>query len=71
MRNFFAIFLGWLAVVLLVLFFFGNFLLTTIWEFIILFTLLSTVCTAVFLKQQIRIENLEKKMEKLLHPEQE
>lgn len=67
LRDFIATFLGCFVVVLIGTFFLGNFILSNIWGLIIFFTFLLTVFITVFLKQQIRIENLEKKIEKLIN----
>jgi len=71
LRDFIAAFLGCFIVVLIGIFFLGGFILSNIWGLIIFVTLLLSVIVTVFWKQQIRIENLEMKLEKLLNPEQD
>lgn len=71
MRDYIAAFIGCFVIVLVGTFFLGGFILSNIWGLIIFFTLLLTVFVTVFWKQQIRIEILEKKVEKLLNFEQD
>nr|WP_106779431.1 hypothetical protein [Lysinibacillus timonensis] len=65
MRDFLAAFLGCFVVVLIGMFFFGGFILTNIWGLIILITFVLTIFITVIWKQQMRIEEIEKKLEEL------
>ncbi|HWL26065.1 MAG TPA: hypothetical protein VNR38_20325 [Ureibacillus sp.] len=67
MRDFIAAFLGCFTIVLIGLFFTGG----NPWAIIILISLFLALFVTVFLKQEIRIENVEKKLEKLLNEAQD
>lgn len=71
MRDFIAAFIGCFMVVMIGLFFLGGLIFTNIWGLILALTFILTVIVTVFWKQQIRLENLERKVDMLLNGEQD
>lgn len=63
MGNFISNFFACLVVCVVAIFFFGGLIFTNIWAMIILVALFLAVLITVFMSQESRIEELEKKME--------
>lgn len=70
MKDFFAIFIGSLILCLIVIFFFGGLLFTNIWAVLVLISLISAIVIKAFISQDLRIDELEKKIEQLLNDKQ-
>lgn len=71
MKDFFAIFIASLILCLIIIFFFGGLLFTNIWAVLILISLLSAIIIKIFNNQDLRIIELEKKIEQLLNNKQD
>lgn len=70
MKDFFAIFMGSLILCLIVTFFFGGLLFTNIWAIFVLISFISAIVIKAFMSQDLRIVELEKKIEQLLNDKQ-
>lgn len=70
MKDFLAIFIGCFILCLIIIFFFGGVLFTNIWAVIILISILLAIIIKAFLNQDLRIDELEKKIEQLLQDKQ-
>ncbi|SDL05626.1 hypothetical protein [Natronincola ferrireducens] len=68
MKGFISTFFACIVICLIATFFFASFL-DNIWAIIVFIAFLLAVLITVFLNQESRIEELEKKMEKLLNNE--
>lgn len=71
MKDFFAIFIGSLILCVIVIFFFGGLLFTNIWAIFVLVSLISAIIIKIFINQDLRILELEKKIEQLLNNKQD
>ena len=71
MKDFFAIFIGSLILCLIVIFFFGGLLFTNIWAILVLISLIAALIIKIFINQDLRINELEKKIEQLLNNKQD
>lgn len=71
MREFMGIFLACLAICCATLLFFGGLIIDNILGIVIVIALLLSVFITVLIKQESRIEELEKKVDTLLHSKQE
>ncbi|MBP1948287.1 hypothetical protein [Virgibacillus litoralis] len=67
MKEFIGIFLAWIVICWIFVFFFLGLIVENIWGLIILISFVLTVFITVFMKQESRFEELEKKMEELLN----
>lgn len=66
-----GIFLACLVSCYAIMLFFGGLILESIWGMVIVFVFVLAVFIKIFIKQQSRIEELEKKVDMLLHDKQE
>jgi len=66
MKDFFAIFIASLILCLIIIFFFGGLLFTNMWAILVLISLLAAIIIKIFINQDLRIIELEKKIEQLL-----
>lgn len=71
MKDFFAIFIASLILCLIIIFFFGGLLFTNIWAILVLISLLSAIIIKIFINLDLRIIELEKKIEQLLNNKQD
>ncbi|MBU8908884.1 hypothetical protein [Desertibacillus haloalkaliphilus] len=71
MKNFIGTFLACIVVTYIFSFFFLALIVENIWAFIILISFVLAVFITVFIKQESRIEELEKKMEELSSDKQD
>lgn len=71
MRDFMGIFLACLVGSYALILFFGGLILESIWGMVTVFAFVLAVFIKIFIKQESRIEELEKKVDTLLHDKQE
>lgn len=71
MKDFISTFFACLVVCVVAAFLFAGFFVTNIWAMIIFVAFLLAVLITIFMNQETRIEELEKKMEKLLNKKQD
>ncbi|MFS0690172.1 hypothetical protein AB1K89_13145 [Sporosarcina sp. 179-K 8C2 HS] len=71
MREFIGIFLACLVICYAAMLFFGGLFLDNIWGIVTVFSFVLAVFITLFIKQESRIEELEKKVDTLLHDKPE
>lgn len=71
MKEFIGVFLACIVICWIFSFFFLGLIVENIWALIIFISFMLAVLITIFIKQESRIEDLEKKVEKLLNNKQD